>query len=33
MWQDNPRTATEEELKELTRLALTDWKQRDWSAS
>ncbi|HEX7105317.1 MAG TPA: iron-containing alcohol dehydrogenase [Acidothermaceae bacterium] len=33
MWQDNPRTATEEELKELARLALTDWKQRDWSAS
>jgi alcohol dehydrogenase class IV len=33
MWKDNPRTATEDELKELTRLALTDWKQRDWSAS
>lgn len=33
MWQDNPRRATEEELKELSRLALTSWKQRDWSAS
>lgn len=33
MWQDNPRTATEEELKDLTRQALTDWKQRDWSTS
>lgn len=32
MWQDNPRTASEEELKELSRLALTDWTQRDWSA-
>ena len=33
MWQDNPRTATEEELKDITRHALTDWKQRDWSTS
>jgi alcohol dehydrogenase len=33
MWQDNPRTATEEELKDITRQALTDWKQRDWSTS
>lgn len=31
MWQDNPRTATEDELKELTRKAMTDWKQTDWS--
>jgi alcohol dehydrogenase len=33
MWQDNPRTATEDDLKDLTRKSLTDWKNNDWSTS
>lgn len=32
MWQDNPRTATEEELKDLIRASMTDWKAHDWSS-
>jgi alcohol dehydrogenase class IV len=31
MWQDNPRTATEDELAELVRKSLTDWSATDWS--
>ncbi len=33
MWKDNPRTATEDELRELTRNALTDWAPIDWSTA
>lgn len=33
MWQDNPRTATEEELREIVRKSLTDWSATDWSSS
>ncbi len=33
MWQDNPRTATEDELADLTRNALTDWAPIDWSTA
>lgn len=32
MWKDNPRTATEDELKDLIRKSMTDWAQTDWSA-
>jgi alcohol dehydrogenase len=33
MWQDNPRTATEEQLAELVRKSLTDWSAIDWSTA
>lgn len=33
MWQDNPRTATEDELKDLIRKSLNDWKTNDWSTA
>lgn len=33
MWQDNPRTATEEELKQLVTDSLTTWKSTDWEVS
>jgi alcohol dehydrogenase class IV len=31
MWKDNPRQATEDELKALMRASLTDWTTNDWS--
>lgn len=31
MWQDNPRTATEDELAKIVRNSLTDWSATDWS--
>ena len=33
MWQDNARTATEEELADLVRKSLTDWSEIDWSTT
>jgi alcohol dehydrogenase class IV len=33
MWQDNARTATEEELADLVRKSLTDWSVIDWSTT
>ncbi|MDT4894304.1 MAG: hypothetical protein QOE97_3339 [Pseudonocardiales bacterium] len=32
MWQDNARTATEEELADLVRRSLTDWNETEWSS-
>jgi alcohol dehydrogenase len=33
MWQDNARTATEEELADLVQRSLTDWSDREWSTT